>query len=58
VLLDQSNFPGSIPPFQSLLTPDRVFGIIELFEIHQSANLVFLREAFCHLLPDAQRRGE
>ena len=45
-LFNQPNFPGSIPFFQSLLAPDRVFSIIELFEINESSDLVSLRKAF------------
>src|SRR5216683_7320950 len=31
-LLNQPDFPGSIPLLQLFFAPDRVFGIIELFE--------------------------
>jgi hypothetical protein len=46
VFLNQPNLPGSIPFLQSFFAPDRVFGIIELFEIQQPADLIFLRKAF------------
>jgi hypothetical protein len=44
--LNQPDFPGSIPLLQLLLALDRVFGIIELFEIDEVADLVLLRKAF------------
>jgi hypothetical protein len=41
---DQTNFPRSIPLFQSLLALDRILDIAELFEIDQFVDFVFLRE--------------
>jgi len=45
-LLDQSNFPGSIPLLQSFLANNRILNVIELFEIDQLMNAISLREAF------------
>jgi hypothetical protein len=50
VFLDQSDLPSSIPTFQSLLALDCVFGVIELFEINEPADLIFLRKAFRQFL--------
>jgi hypothetical protein len=33
LFFNQSDLPGSISLLQSLLAPDRIFGIIELFEM-------------------------
>ena len=45
-LLNQSDFSGSIVLLQSFFSLNRVFSIIELFEIDQPVDLIFLREAF------------
>ena len=42
--LNQSYFPISIPPLQTLLSPDRVLSIIELLEGDQSMHFVLLRK--------------
>ena len=45
-LLNQTNFPVSIPFLDAFFTPDRIFNILELFEVDQMVNSVFLGEAF------------
>jgi hypothetical protein len=45
-LLNQPDFPRPIPLLQLLLASDRVFGIIELFEIDEPVDFVFLCKAF------------
>src|SRR5215212_5839205 len=43
-LFDQSNFPRPIPFLQSLFATNGVFNIIELLEINQAIDVVFLCE--------------
>ena len=45
-LLDQPDVPGPIPAFQSLLAPDGIFGVVELFETNQLVDAIFLGKAF------------
>src|SRR5690348_7184983 len=49
VLFNQSNLPSSFPFLQSLLPLDRILGIVELLEIDQPRDVVFLCEAFDQL---------
>jgi hypothetical protein len=56
LLFNQPNLPRSIPLLQPLFTLDRVFRIIELFEIDEPHDVVFLRETldqFRFVLEDA-----
>src|ERR1700721_4264224 len=43
---DQSDLPSSIVLFQLLLASDRIFRILELFEINEHVDFVFLGKAF------------
>jgi hypothetical protein len=48
-LFYQSDFPGPIPLPQLLFAFDRVFDIVELLEVDEPVELVFLRETFYRL---------
>jgi hypothetical protein len=51
LLLNQSDISGPIPLLQPRFALDRFFEVIELFELHEPRNLVFLRKALCQLQP-------
>src|SRR5215475_11016633 len=49
LLLNQPNFPGSIPLLEPLFTTDRAFDIAELFEVNQAMDAVSFGEAAHYL---------
>jgi len=51
VLFDQPNLPGPIPFLHSPFAPDRIFGVVELFKVHEPHDIVFPREAVDQLQP-------
>jgi hypothetical protein len=56
VFFDQPNFPSSIPFLQTLFSLDRVFGVIELFKVNESDDVILFGEAFNQfrfVLPDS-----